>query len=232
MGQHYQELADGQEVDRFEVRDLRVKTRFAVDNAFYDEFTPMFGATLSMVYIALVRHADMSQKTWPSQPRIAKQLGLTREWVGQLLMILRIFKIIHKVRVGKGCTDRYYLIDEKQWRRDFDRLKIELEAAKKEYKKGVMRTQFSSPILRTGISRRAVCSSLTMLDEFTSNSKDKQGRINNKDKKTVVRKVSSAPPPTPSKPNRPEPSGRELTGAELIKKREQIRKMLRLGSSD
>ena len=87
MGQHYQELADGQEVDRFEVRDLRVKTRFAIDNAFYDEFTPLFGPTLSMVYIALVRHADKAQKTWPSQPRIAKQLGLTREWVGQLLMI-------------------------------------------------------------------------------------------------------------------------------------------------
>jgi hypothetical protein len=85
MGQAYELYEGDKEIERFEVRDLRVKTRFAIDNVFYDEFTPIFGPTVSMVYVALVRHANKEQKTWPSQSRIAAQLGLTRQWVAHQL---------------------------------------------------------------------------------------------------------------------------------------------------
>ena len=128
MGEIYEVIEEGNEdaVERFEVRDLRVKTRFAIDNAFYDEFTPIFGPTLSMVYVALVRHSNKEQKTWPSQIRIATQLGISRQWVNRQLQILEYFNLVRKIRVGKMCTNRYYLIDEKQWRRDFDGALIEL----------------------------------------------------------------------------------------------------------
>lgn len=133
MGQAYELYEGDKEIERFEVRDLRVKTRFAIDNAFYDEFTPIFGPTVSMVYVALVRHANKEQKTWPSQSLIAAQLGLTRQWVAHQLHILEIFNLIRSVRVGKRCTSRYYLIDEKQWRRDFDNLLSETTDAISEY---------------------------------------------------------------------------------------------------
>ena len=152
MGELYEIFDEGDDpIDRFEVRDLRVKTRFAVDNVFYDEFTPLFGPTLSMVYIALVRHANKEQKTWPSQSRVAAQLGLTRQWVGNQLQVLELFNLIRKVRIGKMCTNRYYLIDEKHWRRDFEDMRDRLSQliAALEKKKGgkgekVMSTEFTS----------------------------------------------------------------------------------------
>ena len=65
MGDIYEVFDGDDEIDRFEVRDLRVKTRFAIDNQFYDEYLPVLKTGISMVYIALVRHANKEQKTWP-----------------------------------------------------------------------------------------------------------------------------------------------------------------------
>ena len=199
MGEIYKLYEDEQEVERFEVRDLRVKTRFAIDNAFYDEFTPIFGPTLSMVYIAFVRHSNKEQKSWPSQKLIANHLKISREWVGYQTQILQIFNLIRKVRVGKMCTNRYYLIDEKQWNRDFDDVLIQLQEAIDEYAekspkklgRKVMLTEFTS-LLRTGVHIRAVRSAHKMLLEFTSNRKDKQERINKKGKGIFTVKKTKA----------------------------------------
>ena len=38
MGMLYEIFDDGNKIDSFEVRDLRVKTRFAIDNRFQDEY--------------------------------------------------------------------------------------------------------------------------------------------------------------------------------------------------
>lgn len=183
MGELYEIFEDGDDpIDRFEVRDLRVKTRFAIDNVFYDEFTPLFGPTLSMVYIALVRHANKEQKTWPSQARIAAQLGLSRKWVGYQLQILEMFNLVRKIRVGKMCTNRYYLIDEKHWRRDFEVIANDLakvitqyEASKDNGATMVMGTEF--PSLRgTPVNLRVLSSSHQMVLEFLSNRKDNQSK--------------------------------------------------------
>ena len=101
---------------------MRARTRFFIDNVFYDKFVPVFGPSLSMVYIALVRHANREQKTWPSQTRIAAQLGMSRQWINVQLQMLEAFGLIKKIRVGKMCSNRYYLLDEKHWRGDFDEL--------------------------------------------------------------------------------------------------------------
>ena len=70
-----------EERNTFEVRDLRVKTRFCIDNEFYDEFVPILGPPGLAVYTALVRHANKAQKTWPSHRRIHEQTGISRQWV-------------------------------------------------------------------------------------------------------------------------------------------------------
>lgn len=193
MGQSYELYENDQEVDRFEVRDLRVKTRFAIDNIFYDEYAVIFGPTISMVYIALVRHANKEQKTWPSQKRIAEHLGISRQWVGTHLKVLQFFNLIRSVRLGKTCNNRYYLIDEKQWRTDFEAMsqhvELELSALKQLKQNQVMSPQVTSPIGDI----RCLEKLHHMLLKVTSNSKDKQERINNKDsKKVTIKKTDTA----------------------------------------
>ena len=115
MGETFEVFSEdtGDAIEQFEVRDMRARTRFFVDNVFYDKFVPVFGPSLSMVYVALVRHANREQKTWPSQTRIATQLGMSRQWINVQLQMLEAFGLIKKVRVGKMCANRYYLLDEK-----------------------------------------------------------------------------------------------------------------------
>lgn len=130
MGDVYEIFEDGADdpIDRFEVRDIRKQTRFLVDNCFLDNYARILGPSCSMVYMSLVRHTNRDQKTWPSQKLIAEEVDITRQWVGRYLAILQYFNIIRSVRVGKRCTNRYYLIDEKYWRTDFETMLKEIEA--------------------------------------------------------------------------------------------------------
>ena len=197
MGEVFEVFEDDDQVDRFEVRDLRVKTRFAIDNAFYDEFVPVLGPTLSMIYLAFVRHANKDQKSWPSQTRIANQIGVSREWVNKQIQVLEFFNLIKKIRVGKSCTNRYYLIDEKQWRRDFDALFEETSKILTVYEKNmakaggqkVMSTEFTS-LMSSGVHIGAIRSSHQCLVEFTSNRKDKQSKDTQKRKEKIQVKKS------------------------------------------
>ena len=207
MGETYEVYEGDDPIDRFEVRDSRAQSRFFIDNAFYDEFVPVFGSSLSMVYVALVRHANKYQKTWPSQTRLAGQLGLSRKWVGVQLQILECFNLIRTVRVGKTCTNRYYLVDEKHWRRDFDGLAQELvsnavgkqfvlsddlqDALRTEFPSlifEVMGTQYAS-VMRTPVGRVANSTSLKMALEFSSNRKVKQSKVKGR---TTVKKIVSS----------------------------------------
>ena len=198
MGTIYEVHDNDQPIDRFEVRDLRVKTRFAIDNRFQDEYARILGPNCSMVYYSLVRHANKEQKTWPSQQRIAEQIGQSRQWVGIHLKLLQVFNIVKAVRVGKTCTNRYYLIDEKFWRSDFDQMLAELQAfeamleAKPQAGNGdeaVMSPQVTSPLVdircRRGLHH--------MLSKVTSNRKDNQGKgKQRKERKTVIKKATES----------------------------------------
>jgi biotin operon repressor len=192
---------NGEAIERFEVRDMRARTRFFIDNVFYDKFVPVFGPSLSMVYIALVRHANREQKTWPSQTRIAAQLGMSRQWINVQLQLLEAFGLIKKVRVGKMCSNRYYLLDEKHWRGDFDDLLALaamdfsiVEGAKKEGRK-VMSSELTS-VMSTGLGADVTRTLHQCLLEWTSNRKVEHSKVTRtKRKRTVVKKVEK--PPTP-----------------------------------
>ncbi|MCD6429186.1 helix-turn-helix domain-containing protein, partial [bacterium] len=75
--------------------------------------------------IALCRMADKNQKVYPSQKTLAEKIGVDVATVNNWLGILSYFRIIKKKRVGKQCTNRYYLLDKKHWK-PIEKLKEEL----------------------------------------------------------------------------------------------------------
>ena len=93
-----------------------------------------------------------------------------------------MFNLVRKIRVGKMCTNRYYLIDEKHWRRDFDVIAGDLGKVITRYEKGkkkgttmVMGTEFPS-LMGTPVNIRVLSSSLQMVLGFLSNRKDTQSK--------------------------------------------------------
>lgn len=116
--------------ETFEVRDLRAKERFVLDNEFFNGYVRILGTNALGVYCSLARHANKMQKCYPSQKKIAEELSLSRATVNEWIKVLEYFKIIKKQRIGKGCTNRYWLLDKKKWRKDWQVMSNELTTNK------------------------------------------------------------------------------------------------------
>ena len=108
-----------EELETFEVRDLRRKEKFFLDDVFFNGYVRILGTNTLGVYCSLARHADKKQKAYPSQEKIAEELNISRQTVNECLGILEYFKIIKKQRIGKKCTNRYWLLDKRFWRKDW-----------------------------------------------------------------------------------------------------------------
>jgi len=105
-----------EEENRFEVRDLRSKEKFIVDDKFLNGYARFLGIYAVGVYTSLCRHANKQQKSWPSIKRISQELDISRNKIIESVKYLEFWKIIKKKRVGKQLTNRYFLIDKKQWK--------------------------------------------------------------------------------------------------------------------
>jgi len=99
-----------------EVRDLRRKDNFRIDDQFLNGYAKFLGVYAVGVYVSLCRHADKKQKCFPSIKRIAEELDIGRNSVIESLKRLDFWNIVRKEREGKQLTNRYYLIDKNQWR--------------------------------------------------------------------------------------------------------------------
>lgn len=108
--------------DRFYILDLRAKERFVLDNAFFNGYVKILGTNALGVYCSLCRHADKKQKSFPSVKLLSVELNIHRTTVIDCIKALELFNIIKKVRVGKMCTNRYYLLDKKYWVRTDDEI--------------------------------------------------------------------------------------------------------------
>jgi len=115
----------------FEVRDLRQKDKFFLDNDFFNGYVRILGTNALGIYCSLARHADKQQKSFPSQKSIAEELGLSEPTINEWIKVLEYFCIIKKQRIGKQCTNRYWLLDKKEWRKDFDVILNELSSQDK-----------------------------------------------------------------------------------------------------
>ena len=99
----------------FEVRDLRKKDKFVLDDLYLNGYARKCGVYATAVYISLCRHADKEQKCFPSIPTIAQEHGISSRQVLRSLSILEKYNIIRRERLGKKANNRYYLLDKSEW---------------------------------------------------------------------------------------------------------------------
>ena len=107
---------------KIQIRDLRKQGWYFTDNDFIDKgYSRILGANAFAVYNGLCRHADnKTQKTYVGIKLLAEELGISRMTVMDSIRALEIFSIVKRIRVGKMCNNRYYLIDKALWVRTDD----------------------------------------------------------------------------------------------------------------
>ena len=103
----------------FKVRDLRKKTQFKIDDEYINGWARFCGANATLVYTSLCRHAEFySQKAFPSQKKIAFELGISiasvKRGIKQLVEY-NIIKIEKEKMRGKFDNNLYYLLDKSEW---------------------------------------------------------------------------------------------------------------------
>lgn len=101
--------------EQFEVRDLREKSKFIVDDKFLNGYARFVGIYAVGVYSSLCRHANKKQKSWPSGQKIAEELNIGRKKIIESIKYLEFWNIIKKRRLGKMANNRYELKDKKYW---------------------------------------------------------------------------------------------------------------------
>ena len=100
----------------FEVRDMRHKEKFEIDDIYLNGYAKKCGVYATGVYISLCRHANnKTQECWPSIRKIAEELNISQVMVQKSLKILEKSKIILKKQTGKGLNNRYILLDKSMW---------------------------------------------------------------------------------------------------------------------
>jgi uncharacterized phage protein (TIGR02220 family) len=103
--------------EAFEIRDIRKKEQFVVDDAYLNGYAKVCGIYATGVYVTLCRHADLSNQTcFPSIPLITRKLSISRRQVIRALQVLEDWNIIRRERT-EGRKNRYWLIDKKHWKR-------------------------------------------------------------------------------------------------------------------
>jgi len=101
--------------DLFEVRDMRVKEKFQIDDAYLNGYARKCGIYATGVYVSLCRHVNKSQECWPSIKKISEELNISERQVIRAIRILEFYKIIFKKRIGKKVNNRYCLLNKSEW---------------------------------------------------------------------------------------------------------------------
>ena len=102
---------------KIQIRDLRKQGWYFTDNDFIDQgYARILGGNGFAVYNGLCRHADhKTQKTHVGIKLLERELGMSRMTVMDCIRALEVFNIVKRIRIGKMCNNRYYLIDKGQW---------------------------------------------------------------------------------------------------------------------
>jgi DNA-binding transcriptional regulator GbsR (MarR family) len=99
----------------FEVRDMRHKEKFQVDDMYLNGYAKMVGVYGTAVYISLCRHVDINQKCFPSVEKLAEEHNCSKRQIIRAIKELEKLNLIKKVRMGKKLANRYYLLDKSEW---------------------------------------------------------------------------------------------------------------------
>jgi len=105
----------------FEVRDIRTKSFYRVDDAYLNGYARVLKPTATAVYNSLCRHADINQESFPSLKTIAEEHGIAVKSVQRAIKKLKEYNIIHYEQIrgekGKWLRNRYTLLDKSAWKK-------------------------------------------------------------------------------------------------------------------
>ena len=103
----------------FKVRDKRNKGWFYIDNEYLNGLGRYLGPTCIAVYVSLCRHANNNQECFPSQTKIAEEIGSTDRSVRRAIKKLEEHNVIRLIRErksgGQWLNNTYYLLDKVEW---------------------------------------------------------------------------------------------------------------------
>lgn len=103
----------------FKVRDLRVKEKFCVDDAYVNGWSRHLDPSALAVYVSLCRHADKEQSAFPAEKTIAEEHGICEKTVRNKIALLKEWNIIRVERIrrndGKWLRNTYFLLDKSEW---------------------------------------------------------------------------------------------------------------------
>lgn len=104
----------------FKVRDLRIKEKFFLDDAYLNGYARYLKPTATAVYLSLCRHVDKEQSCFPAEETIAEEHGICVRTVISKIKLLQQWSIIRlekvRSRKGKWLNNTYYLLDKSQWK--------------------------------------------------------------------------------------------------------------------
>jgi hypothetical protein len=120
----------------FKIRDLRIKEKFFLDDAYVNGWSKHLKPSALAVYVSLCRHADKEQSAFPNQETIAKEHGMCVRTVISKLKLLQQLNIIRLEKVrnkkGKWLNNTYYLLDKSSWKEPSANFASGLSKCKKE----------------------------------------------------------------------------------------------------
>ena len=103
----------------FKVRDLRIKEKFFLDDAYVNGWSRHLDPSTLAVYVSLCRHADKDQSAFPAEKTIAEEHGICEKTVRNKITLLKEKNIIRVERTrresGKWLCNTYFLLDKSEW---------------------------------------------------------------------------------------------------------------------
>jgi hypothetical protein len=108
------------EKEAFEVRDMRSKEKFFVNDEYLNGYARLCGANATLVYLCLCRHADRYQESFPSIKVMAEKTGVSERSIIRGIQTLERWRIISKERERRSdatwLNNRYVLLDKSAWK--------------------------------------------------------------------------------------------------------------------
>lgn len=102
--------------EKFEVRDLRVKEKFQIDDEYLNGYARLCGWKGTIAYMSLCRHANFkTQISFPSIKRMSDQHKVSRDTIIDGIRVLQEWNIV-AVKEATGKVNVYILLDKSKWR--------------------------------------------------------------------------------------------------------------------
>jgi len=104
-----------------EIRDLRKKQFFMVDDEYLNGYAKLCGIIATGVYISMCRHSNKEQKCFPSKKLIAEELAISERSIYSAINELSKWNIISieeqgRKEDGSFKVKIYTLLDKKHWK--------------------------------------------------------------------------------------------------------------------